>query len=219
MRVRHHLEASRYNRMGMNGNVPGWGDDTLGGMTVLAEKHRVIYSKARIQARVKELAEEIAADYRDRVPYLVVVLKGATIFASDLIRNLPLPLELDFFGISSYGSESRSTGVVRITKDLDSTIESKHVLVVEDIVDSGQTLNYLMNTLRTRRPASLKVVSFLDRPDRREVDVKIDYMGFAIPDAFVLGYGMDYREKYRNVPYIFVLDRLPDGEELLTLSP
>jgi hypoxanthine phosphoribosyltransferase len=108
---------------------------------------------------------------------------------------------------------------VRITKDLDSTIESKHVLVVEDIVDSGQTLNYLLSTLRTRRPASLKVASFLDRPDRREVDVKIDYTGFDIPDAFVLGYGMDYREHYRNVHYIFVLDHLPNGDQLLTINP
>jgi hypoxanthine phosphoribosyltransferase len=188
-------------------------------MIVVAEKHRVLYPKARIQARVKELAEEISADYKDRVPYLVAVLKGAVVFASDLMRSMTIPLELDFFGISSYGSDSRSTGVVRITKDLDSNIESKHVLIVEDIVDSGQTLNYLMNTLRTRRPASLKVVSFLDRPGRREVDVKIDYTGFDIPDAFVLGYGMDYAERYRNVPYIFVLDHLPNGDELLSLKP
>lgn len=182
---------------------------------MVTEKHRIIYTKARIQARVKELAEEIEADYKDRIPYIVVVLKGAVIFASDLIRNLDIPLELDFFGISSYGADTRSTGVVRITKDLDSTIESKHVLVVEDIVDSGQTLNYLLNTLRARRPASLKVASFLDRPDRREVDVKIDYTGFDIPDAFVLGYGMDYCEQFRNVPYIFVLDDLPNGDKLV----
>lgn len=182
------------------------------------EKHRVLYSKSKIQARVKELAEEISADYEGRIPYLVVVLKGAVVFASDLMRLLTVPCELDFFGISSYGEGSRTTGIVRITKDLDSTIESQHVLVVEDIVDSGRTLNYLLNTLRARRPASLKVVSFLDRPGRREVDVKIDYTGFDIPDAFVLGYGMDYRERYRNVPYIFVLDHLPNGEELLLKS-
>jgi hypoxanthine phosphoribosyltransferase len=186
-------------------------------MTVVSEKHRVLYSKARIQARVKELAEEISADYKDRVPYIIVVLKGAVVFASDLMRNMTVPVELDFFGISSYGSDTRSTGVVRITKDLDSVIESKHVLVVEDIVDSGKTLNYLINTLRTRRPASLKVACFLDRPDRREVDVRIDYTGFDIPDAFVLGYGMDYHERYRNVPYIFVLDHLPNGDELLSI--
>lgn len=185
---------------------------------MVSEKQRILFSKARIQSRVKELAEEIEADYKDRVPYLVVVLKGAVVFASDLMRHLNLPVELDFIGISSYGSDTRSTGVVRITKDLDSTIESKHVLVVEDIVDSGQTLNYLLNVLRTRRPASLKVACFLDRPDRREVDVKIDYRGFDIPDAFVLGYGMDYRERFRNVPYIFVLDHLPNGENLLDLN-
>jgi len=189
--------------------------DIEGGMELTLEKHRTLYSKSKIQARVKELAEEISADYEGKVPYLVIVLKGAFVFASDLVRNLTIPCELDFFGISSYGEGDRSTGIVRITKDLDANIESKHVLVVEDIVDSGQTLNYLLNTLKQRRPASLKVVSFLDRPDRREVDVKIDYTGFDIPDAFVLGYGMDYRERYRDVPYIFVLDHLPNGDDLL----
>jgi len=184
-------------------------------MEVTLEKHRVLYSRSKIQARVKELAEEISADYEGRTPYLVVVLKGAVVFASDLMRSLTVPCELDFFGISSYEEGARSTGIVRITKDLDANIESKHVLVVEDIVDSGQTLNYLLNTLKQRRPASLKVASFLDRPSRREVDVKIDYTGFDIPDAFVLGYGMDYRERYRNVPYIFVLDHLPNGDDLL----
>ena len=163
------------------------------------------------------MADEICADYKDREPYLVVVLKGAVIFAGDLIRCMPIPLDLDFIGISSYGSDTRSTGVVRITKDLDSSVESKHILIVEDIVDSGQTLNYLMNVLKARRPASLKVACFLDRPDRREVDVKIDYKGFDIPDAFVLGYGMDYRERYRNVPYVFILDHLPNGDNLLSL--
>jgi len=177
-------------------------------MAVLTQKHSIVCSEAEIKKRVKELAEVISADYEDKNPYLVVVLKGAVVFASDLMRNLKIPCELDFFGISSYGSDSRSTGIVRITKDLDSNIESKHVLVVEDIVDSGQTLNYLMNSLRARRPASLKVASFCDRPNRREVDVKIDYKGLDIPDAFVLGYGMDFRERFRNVPYIFVMDDL-----------
>ncbi len=184
-------------------------------MDVISEKHRVLYSKSKILARVKELAEEISADYEGRKPYLVVVLKGGIVFAADLMRHLSIPCELDFMGISSYGAGTRSTGIVRITKDLDASIESKHVLVVEDIVDSGQALNYLLNTLRQRRPASLKVVSFLDRPDRREVDVDIDYTGFDIPDAFVLGYGMDHRERYRGVPYIFVLDHLPNGDDLL----
>ncbi len=187
-------------------------------MQSLTEKHRVLYTKSKIKTRVKELAEEISADYEGRTPYLVVVLKGAVVFASDFMRRLTIPCELDFFGISSYGEGTRGTGIVRITKDLDATIESKHVLVVEDIVDSGQTLNYLLNTLRARRPASIKVASFLDRPSRREVDVKIDYTGFDIPDEFVLGYGMDYREQYRSVPYIFVLDHLPNGEELLMRS-
>ena len=182
---------------------------------MITEKHRVLFSRAKIKARVKELAEEISADYEGKTPYLVAVLKGATVFAADLMRQLDIHCELDYIGISSYGEGTRSTGIVRITKDLDDTIESKHVLVVEDIVDSGQTLNYLLSTLRTRRPASLKIASFLDRPDRREVDVKIDYTGFDIPDEFVLGYGMDYKEKYRNVPFIFVLDHLPNGEDML----
>ncbi len=186
-----------------------------GGINVGTEKHKILYSKSKIRARVKELAQEISSDYEGKIPYLIVVLKGATVFASDLMRELSVPCEIDFIGISSYGKETRSTGIVRITKDLDASIESKHVLVVEDIVDSGQTLNYLLNTLKQRRPASLKVVSFLDRPDRREVDVEIDYTGFDIPDAFVLGYGMDHRETYRSVPYIFVLDHLPNGDDIL----
>ena len=180
-------------------------------MKVTKEKHKILYTAKEIEARVKELAKQISIDYEGKIPYLVVVLKGAVVFASDLMRFMSIPCELDFIGISSYGEETRSTGIVRITKDLDAIIESKHVLIVEDIVDSGQTLKYLKNTLRTRRPASLKVVSFLDRPDRREVDVSINYTGLDIPDAFILGYGMDYKEKYREVPYIFTLDHLQGG--------
>jgi len=187
-------------------------------MEVSPEKHKILYSKAKIQKKVKELAAQISKDYEGKTPYLVVVLKGAVVFASDLMRELTIPCEVDFFGISSYGSGTRSTGIVRITKDLDNSIESKHVLVVEDIVDSGQTLNYLINQFKARRPASLKVVSFLDRPDRREVDVDIDYKGLDIPDAFVLGYGMDYRENYRNIPYIFIMDHLPNGDDVLLKS-
>ncbi|MCX6645525.1 MAG: hypoxanthine phosphoribosyltransferase [bacterium] len=178
-------------------------------------KPQILFSKAKIQARVDELAKVISKDYEGRLPYLVVVLKGAVIFASDLMRSMTIPVELDFIGISSYGGGTRSTGVVRITKDLDASVESKHVLVVEDIVDSGQTLNYLLKSFQQRRPASLKVASFLVRPDRREVDVAIDYKGFDIPDTFVLGYGMDYRERYRGLPYIFKVDHLPSGDDIL----
>jgi len=182
-------------------------------MKVLTEKHKVLFSRSAIEKRVKELGAEITADYKGKSPYLVVVLKGAVVFASDLMRNMRVPCELDFFGIQSYGADTRSTGIVKITKDLDSSIESKHVLVIEDIVDSGQTLNYLVNALKARRPASLKIACFLDRPDRREVNIDVDYTGMNIPDAFVLGYGMDYGERYRNVPYIFTLDSLTkDGE-------
>ena len=184
-------------------------------MAVTPEKPQILFSKAKIQARVDELAKVISKDYEGRLPYLVVVLKGAVIFASDLMRSMTIPVELDFIGISSYGGGTRSTGVVRITKDLDASVESKHVLVVEDIVDSGQTLNYLLKSFQQRRPASLKVASFLVRPDRREVDVVIDYKGFDIPDTFVLGYGMDYRERYRGLPYIFKVDHLPSGDDIL----
>jgi hypoxanthine phosphoribosyltransferase len=184
-------------------------------MAVTPDKPQILFSKAKIQARVDELAKVISKDYEGRLPYLVVVLKGAVIFASDLMRSMTIPVELDFIGISSYGGGTRSTGVVRITKDLDASVESKHVLVVEDIVDSGQTLNYLLKSFQQRRPASLKVASFLVRPDRREVDVAIDYKGFDIPDTFVLGYGMDYRERYRGLPYIFKVDHLPSGDDIL----
>jgi hypoxanthine phosphoribosyltransferase len=184
-------------------------------MAVTPKKPEILFSKAKIQARVDELGKIISKDYEGRTPYLVVVLKGAVVFASDLMRAMTIPVELDFIGISSYGGGTRSTGVVRITKDLDASVESKHVLVVEDIVDSGQTLNYLLKSFQQRRPASLKVASFLVRPDRREVDVAIDYKGFDIPDTFVLGYGMDYRERYRGLPYIFKVAHLPSGDDIL----
>ena len=175
----------------------------------------IIFDEEQIAKRVGELAEQITKDYADKHPYVVVVLKGAFIFASDLIRKMNIPLQMDFIAIESYGNSIKSSGVVRITKDLDASIESRHVLVVEDIVDSGRTLSYLLDNLASRRAASIKVATLFDRPDRRDVDVKIDYKGFDIPDKFVLGYGMDYAQHYRDLPYVFTLDYFPDESEMI----
>ncbi len=158
-----------------------------------------------IQKKVAELGKKISQDYAGKELCLVCVLKGAVIFLSDLIRSLVPPVCYDFMAISSYGQDTKSSGVVKILKDLDESIESKHVLVVEDIVDSGLTLHYILNNLRARNVASLKVCALLDKPDHRKVSVKVDYNGFIIPDKFVVGYGLDYNQKYRNVPFIFTL--------------
>ncbi|HYE78170.1 MAG TPA: hypoxanthine phosphoribosyltransferase [bacterium] len=171
----------------------------------------VLYSEQQLQERIRQLAEQIEADYHDREPYLVGILKGAAPFMTDLMRQLDLPLRTDWMAISSYGAGTRSSGVVRLLKDLDESVESRHVLLVEDIVDSGRTLSYIMDLFRSRKVASLKVVTLLDRPDRREVEVAIDYTGFNIPDVFVVGYGMDLDQKYRNVPFVFTLR--PGGQE------
>ena len=175
----------------------------------------IIFSEKDIAKRVGELAEQIAADYANKHPYMIVVLKGAFIFAADLIRRMNIPLQVDFMAIESYCNSDKSSGVVRITKDLDANIESRHVLVVEDIIDSGRTLSYLLGNLATRRAASIKVVTLFDRPDRRNVDVHIDYKGFDIPDKFVLGYGMDYAQHYRDLPYVFTLDYFPSESEIV----
>jgi len=181
----------------------------------LVRNAKIIFTEKQIAKRVGELAKQIAADYETRHPYLVVVLKGAFVFAGDLIRRMNIPFEIDFIAIESYGNSTESSGIVKITKDLDANIESRHVLIIEDIIDSGRTLSYLLDNLASRRAASLKVVSLFDRPERREVDVKIDYKGFDIPDKFVLGYGMDYAQHYRDLPYVFTLDYFPDENEMI----
>ncbi len=158
-----------------------------------------------IAGRVAELGAQITADYAGRRPVLVCILRGAVMFAADLARRIQLPVAMDFMAISSYGSGARTSGVVRILKDLDVSVEGQDVLVVEDIVDSGLTLNYLMANLRSRRPASLQACVLLDKPDRRQVPVHVQYVGFQIPDRFVVGYGLDYAERYRNLPYVAVL--------------
>lgn len=166
----------------------------------------VLIDEATLQARITELAERISADYAGREPLLVGVLKGAVFFVADLMRQLELPCEVDFMAISSYGASTDSSGVVRILKDLDSNIEGRDVLVVEDIIDSGLTLSYLIRNLEARSPASLAVCALLTKPARREIDVDVRYVGFEIPNAFVIGYGLDFAERYRNLPYVAVLD-------------
>jgi hypoxanthine phosphoribosyltransferase len=156
--------------------------------------------------RVRQLAEEISRDYEGRDLLLVGVLKGAVFFLSDLMRHLTVPVEVDFMAVSSYGSSTDSSGVVRILKDLDQPIEGREVLIVEDIVDSGLTLSYLLRTLRAREPASLEVCALLTKPERRKVDLPIRYVGFEIPNRFVIGYGLDHAERFRNLPYVAVLN-------------
>ncbi len=159
-----------------------------------------------LQRRVRELGAEVSRDYADRELLLVCVLKGAVFFLSDLMRSVDVPCEVDFMAVASYGSSTDSSGVVRILKDLDAPIEGRHVLIVEDIVDSGLTLQYLMRNLRARGPASLEVCALLTKPDRRRAEVAARYIGFEIPDRFVIGYGLDHAERYRNLPYVAALN-------------
>jgi hypoxanthine phosphoribosyltransferase len=155
-----------------------------------------------LAGRVGELGAQISADYADRSLLLVGVLKGAIFFLADLMRAIEVPCEVDFMAVASYGSSTDSSGVVRILKDLDASIEGRDVVIVEDIVDSGLTLNYLLRTMRARNPASLEVCALLTKPERRKVDLPIRYVGFEIPNRFVIGYGLDYREKYRELPFV-----------------
>jgi hypoxanthine phosphoribosyltransferase len=168
-------------------------------------KLEVLISRKKIAQRVAELAEEISCDYLEQPVLLICVLKGAVIFISDLMRELTVPVEIDFIAVSSYGADTASSGVVRILKDLEQSIQDKDVLVVEDIVDTGLTLNYLRDNLASRQPRSLKVVTLLDKPSRRKVVFDPDYCGFAIPDRFVVGYGLDFNEEYRHLPDICVV--------------
>jgi len=159
-----------------------------------------------LAGRVRQLGSEISADYAGRDLFLIGVLKGAFFFLADLMRSIEVPCEVDFMAVASYGSSTDSSGVVRILKDLDATIEGREVLIVEDIVDSGLTLSYLLRTLRARDPASLEVCALLTKPERRKVQLPIRYVGFEIPNNFVVGYGLDHAERYRNLPYVAVLN-------------
>ncbi len=165
----------------------------------------ILIQADELQARIADLGVEISKDYEGREILLVCVLKGAVLFVSDLMRQITVPCEIDFMAVSSYGSATRSSGVVRILKDLDGSIEGKHVLIVEDIIDSGLTLQYLMRNLRSRGPASIEVCSLLTKPSRREVEVPIRYTGFELPDRYAVGYGLDMAQRYRNLPYVAAL--------------
>ncbi|MCH5339825.1 MAG: hypoxanthine phosphoribosyltransferase [Acetatifactor sp.] len=172
----------------------------------MAEHVRVLLSEEEVDARIKEVGQQISKDYEGKQVHLVCVLKGGSFFMCELAKRITVPVSLDFMSVSSYGSDTKSSGVVKIVKDLDESVKDKDVLVVEDIVDSGRTLSYLMELLRDRGPRSLHLCTLLDKPERRVVDVKVDYTGFHIPDEFVVGYGLDYDQRYRNLPYIGIVE-------------
>ncbi len=165
----------------------------------------ILITEEQIQQKIRELGETISREYADRNPLVICVLKGAFIFMADLVKRIDVPLELDFMAVSSYGQSTKSSGVVKIIKDLDVPVEGRHVLIVEDIIDSGLTLSYLIDVLERRNARSIAIVALFDKPARRTVDLEPDYKGFTIPDAFIVGYGLDYAEKYRNLPYVGVL--------------
>ena len=171
----------------------------------MAEKVNVLLSEEEVDAKIKAIGEQISKDYAGKQVHLVCVLKVGSFFMCELAKRITVPVSLDFMSVSSYGSETKSSGVVKIVKDLDEPIKGKNVLVVEDIVDSGRTLSYLMEMLKDRGPESLRLCTLLDKPERRVVDVHVDYTGFQIPDEFVVGYGLDYDQRYRNLPYIGVI--------------
>ena len=176
-------------------------------MTVLDIPHEIVLSESQIEEKVRELGSEITNDYFDKSPIVVGTLKGSAIFLADLIRSIDLQLSIDFIAVSSYGSEMKSSGVVRILYDMKTSIEGRDVLLVDDIVDTGLTLAYLMENLSTRHPRSLKVCTLLDKREARkpEIDLKMDYVGFEVPNRFLVGYGLDYDEKYRNLPFIVAI--------------
>jgi hypoxanthine phosphoribosyltransferase len=173
----------------------------------------VLIGEEELQRRIAELGRQVSADYRGRDLLLIGVLKGAVFFMADLMRHVTVPCEVDFMAISSYGASTDSSGIVRILKDLDISVDGRNVLVVEDIIDSGLTLSYLVRMLEARRPASLEVCTLLTKPERREIDVEVRYVGFEIPNRFVIGYGLDFAERYRNLPFVAVLheDLMPEG--------
>lgn len=172
----------------------------------MAEKIKVLISEEEVDARIRELGEKISKEYEGKQIHLICVLKGGVFFMCELAKRITVPVSMDFMRVGSYGDGTKSSGVVRLAKDLDESIENKEVLIVEDIIDSGNTLYYLMDVLRQRKPASLRLCTLLDKPDRRVKDVHVDWTGFEIPDEFVVGYGLDYAQKYRNLPYIGVVE-------------
>ncbi len=171
----------------------------------MKEKVSILISEEEIDRRIRELGEQISRDYAGKQIHLICVLKGGVFFMCELAKRISLPLTMDFMSVSSYGDATSSSGAVRIVKDLDQTLEGKEVLIVEDIIDSGNTLHYLVGMLKDRKPASLQICTLLDKPSRREAQVDVRYSGFEIPDAFVVGYGLDYKQVYRNLPYVGVV--------------
>jgi hypoxanthine phosphoribosyltransferase len=171
----------------------------------VAESISVLISEEDVAKRIEEMGRQISEEYEGKQIHMICVLKGGVFFMCELAKRVSVPVSLDFMSVSSYGDGTASSGVVRIAKDLDESLEGKDVLVVEDIIDSGRTLYYLLDILAKRRPASMKLCTLLDKPDRRVRDVKVDYVGFEIPDEFVVGYGLDYAQKYRNLPYIGIV--------------
>lgn len=174
---------------------------------MIKDIEKVLYSEEVILNKVKELGNIISTDYDGKVPVFIGVLKGSFVFMSDLMRSINISCQIEFMAVSSYGNKSETTGAVKITQDLSTDIEGRHVIIIEDILDSGLTLSYLVNYLKGRNPASIKICALLDKPERRQADVTADYLGFEVPDEFVVGYGLDYAEKYRNLPYIGILKR------------
>ncbi len=172
----------------------------------MGEKVRVMLTEEEVDKRISEIGEQISRDYMGKKIHLICILKGGAFFMCELAKRISVPVSMDFMSISSYGSGTESSGIIRIVKDLDESITDEDVLVVEDIVDTGRTLDHLMGLLRERKPKSLRLCTLLDKPDRRVIDVKVDYTGFQIPDEFVVGYGLDYNQKYRNLPYIGVVE-------------
>ena len=171
----------------------------------MAEHIEVMLTEEEVDARIREIGEQISRDYEGRSIHMICVLKGGSFFMTELAKRITVPVSLEFLSVSSYGGSTKSSGVVKIVKDLDEPLEGKNVLVVEDIVDSGRTLSYLLDMLWDRGPEDVKLCTLLDKPDRRVIDVNVDYTCFRIPDEFVVGYGLDYAQKYRNLPYIGVV--------------
>ena len=172
---------------------------------MLQDIERVLYSEQQIKDKISELAKRISNDYEGKELLVVGVLKGSVIFAAELIKNITIPCEIDFMAVSSYGNSTETSGVVRILKDLDHSIEGKDILIVEDIVDSGVTLDYLLKYLKARKANSINITTLLNKEARRKVDIDVKYVGFEVPDEFIVGYGIDYAEKYRNLPFIGIL--------------
>ena len=172
----------------------------------MEHKISVLISEEEVDAKIRQLGEQISKEYEGEAVHLVCILKGSVFITCELAKRITVPVTMDFMSISSYGDGTKSSGVVKLAKDLDETIEGKNVIVVEAIIDSGRTLSYLLPVLRERKPKSLKLLAFLDKPDRRVKEVPVDYTGFEIPDEFVVGYGLDYAQKYRNLPYVGIVE-------------